>query len=262
MWYNLTSSIARCFPAGNRENSANQAIYRENAWLPISIPHPCSRYVRAPRRTYMPAFIDLTGQHFGRLQVLSIVDYRYREYIWRCLCTCGNSTEVAGRSLRCGETQSCGCLRRDRCIELRTTHGGNGTTLHTRYWDMIARCEKPQAINYARYGGRGITVCPRWRASFEAFRDDMGDPPPGTQLERRNNDGPYSPENCYWATLAEQSRNRRSTHWLTYQGKTQTLTEWAHEVGLKKATLWRRICVAGWDVERALTTPNPRSKEA
>jgi len=111
---------------------------------------------------------------------------------------------------------------------------------------------------FANYGGRGITVCERWR-SFWNFLADMGERPPGTCLERINNDGNYEPENCRWATMAEQLLNRRNNHRLTVGNETLTITEWSRRSGLQWKTIAERIR-RGWNAERAVQTPGRGSQ--
>lgn len=115
------------------------------------------------------------------------------------------------------------------------------------------RCQDVTAHNYARYGGRGITFDPRWN-DFDAFFADMGERPAGTSLDRIDNDGPYSPENCRWATPKEQGNNRANNRRLTHDGRTQTFAQWAREVGISRGVLYNRIDL-GWDAARALSTP-------
>lgn len=119
---------------------------------------------------------------------------------------------------------------------------------------MLGRCFNPKRRGWAAYGGRGITVVDRW-LEFAAFLEDMGPMPPGYTIERNDNDKPYAPENCRWATKDEQGRNRRNNHRLTFGGQTKLMSEWAKEYGLLFNTLWNRIHKAKWDIERALTSP-------
>lgn len=118
--------------------------------------------------------------------------------------------------------------------------------------NMMHKCYDKKHMNYAYYGGRGITVVKRWH-DFERFYADMGPAPSGLTLERKNNALGYSPANCLWATRKEQARNRRSNRVLTYGGATQCLMAWAHQTGLDRRTIARRIDVLGWPTERALT---------
>lgn len=121
---------------------------------------------------------------------------------------------------------------------------------------MIQRCYNPNNPKYPRYGGRGITVCDRWLGDngLRNFIEDMGQPPEGLSLDRIDNDGNYEPTNCKWSTNSEQSNN---THWankVTYKGRTQTLSQWAKELGVRRQSLYGRI-KGGWSVERAFETP-------
>lgn len=119
---------------------------------------------------------------------------------------------------------------------------------------MRARCENPEARRYCDYGGRGITVCERW-ADFENFLADMGRKPSlGHSIDRIDNDGPYSPENCRWATKTEQMRNRNSNRYLTHGGETLLMIEWAERLGCPSSVIHKRI-TRGWSVEKAVTTP-------
>lgn len=130
--------------------------------------------------------------------------------------------------------------------------------LYDTWAEMKQRCLISSKENYPRYGGRGVTVCDRWLNSFAAFEEDMSPRPPGTTLDRIDNDGPYSPENCRWATLTEQARNRSTNRFLEFRGQRKTVIDWAEEVGISRKTICSRLDQHGWSVERALTTP-PRA---
>lgn len=116
------------------------------------------------------------------------------------------------------------------------------------------RCRNPNNRDYPHYGGRGITVCERWD-NFETFLADMGIRPKGMTLDRVDNSKGYSPENCRWATRAEQSQNTRKTSFITYQGETRTVTDWAKISGISRDTLQARITILGYTPEQALTKP-------
>lgn len=123
-----------------------------------------------------------------------------------------------------------------------------------------SRCYNPKTPHFHNYGGRGIYMADEWRHNFKRFYADMGPQPVGKSLDRIDNNGPYGPGNCRWATHLEQCRNTRANRRLTFNGLTQTATDWADHVGLRKTTLMERL-YKGWTVERALTTPVGRYRQ-
>ena len=133
-------------------------------------------------------------------------------------------------------------------------HGGKGTPEYAAWRSMKRRCYAPNCSQYHNYGGRGIEVCPEWKDSFIQFREDMGlKPSPKHSLDRIDTDGNYSPDNCRWATAQEQMANVRYNRKLTFQGRTLCLAEWSREVGIKDATIRKRLDIHGYTVEEALT---------
>jgi hypothetical protein len=134
------------------------------------------------------------------------------------------------------------------------THGRTLTPEYKVWRGVIQRCTNPKCPSWARYGGRGITVCERWR-EFENFLEDMGERPSGAHMiERTNNDGDYEPSNCEWATRPKQYRNRHDNRMLTHNGETLCLTDWATRGKLSVQALHYRLR-KGWSMEDALTTP-------
>lgn len=131
------------------------------------------------------------------------------------------------------------------------TKGKRRSAEHSVWTDMHKRCNNPKHKYYSRYGGRGITVCSRWH-SFQFFLADMGKRPKGHCLERLNNNGHYTPENCIWATAKQQARNRSTTLWITIGAQTKSLAEWCEERKLSYHTVFARIKSLGWDPEKAL----------
>lgn len=209
-----------------------------------------------------PAVKDITGFQYGDLTVLGFIGRRFSEnssrYLWLCKCSCGKKTQVDSGNLKSGHTKGCGHSRLDALREakkLERTHGLSKHRIRKIYNMMLQRCNNPKSINYNIYGGRGISVCSRWGVSFENFVKDMGLPPSKThQLERIDNNGNYTPENCTWASIKQQARNRRTNRLLTFMGETKCISEWAEIFGLSFHTLAHRLN-AGWDIEIALTKP-------
>jgi len=159
----------------------------------------------------MKPVIDLTGRIFTRLTVLSEAGRNnHKQVMWLCECSCGNKATIRGGSLKSGGTKSCGCLHKEAMVDLLTTHGLREHPLYMVWGGMKTRCYNENFHQYSDYGGRGITVCDRWRDSFEDFYNDMvGHYKKDLQLDRVNNDGNYEPSNVRWVTHQQNGMNRR-----------------------------------------------------
>lgn len=191
----------------------------------------------------------MVGRVFGKLTVVRRVGSDHNAATYECHCACGNTKVIDGRRLRRGLV-SCGCYRG----ESHRTHGGSSTPEFAVWLTMKARCSNENQECFSRYGGRGIKVCERWMA-FENFLADMGRRPSDRySIERINNEGDYEPSNCRWATIHEQTRNRRNNINLTHGGETMCLKDWAAKIGIEYGTLWSRF-KKGWTTEQILTTP-------
>lgn len=181
---------------------------------------------------------------------------------WHCCCDCGRMVTVRGTDLLSGHNASCGCLARDTTIARSKTHGhalrGMMSPTYVTWCLMRQRCANLKSPQYKWYGKRGIKVCDRWLDAFENFLADMGERPTGMSLDRVDPNGNYEPANCRWATPREQSNNTRRSRWITHNGETLTVAQFARKFNLPHHTLYKRLFYRKWDVERALTTPCPR----
>lgn len=202
----------------------------------------------------------MIGQAFGDLIVTEAARSRAnRGAFWLCKCVCGAIVDVAGCSLRSGHTKSCGCRNRRLSSERFTTHSSSRTPEYGVWCWMKQRCCNQRATHYDRYGGRGITVCERWRMphhGFSNFLKDMGPRPTSKHtIERFDNEGNYEPTNCHWVTRQRQANNTSKTVFITHNGVTCSLHDWARSLGLSPRTLRSRFVTLGWSAEKSLTTP-------
>ena len=186
---------------------------------------------RAPRNK-----ASLDGERFSRLVVTGQAD---NGHDWVCICDCGNKTITNTRNLRSGNTTSCGCMRGAP----RHGHAGVRSKTYSAWASMLSRCSNPRTHNFHRWGGRGISVCERWRV-FDNFLADMGEAPVGKSIDRfPDRNGNYEPNNCRWATQHEQIANRDDTK------LTEDLVQeiWGRrEHGEQASSIARRLGVSRW----------------
>lgn len=193
------------------------------------------------------------GNRFGIWTIIDEPNIRmYRTHIGViCRCDCGTERLVSTYCLKYGNSKSCGCVSLINSAKKNRTHGQSQHRIHGIWRSMKERCQNPNHHGYHRYGGRGIKVCKRWQKFENFLADNEAIFNEGLTLDRRNNDGHYSPRNCQWVTKKDQSNNRHNNLFLEFNGERLTCAQWAVKVGVKEITLRKRI-QAGWPPERCL----------
>ena len=214
----------------------------------------------------MGIFIDLTGKKIGRLTVIR----RVEDYIspkgqhgrrWLCKCDCGKECIVTATHLNCKDTKSCGCLLQES--KGNTKHNKYHTRLYKIFRKIKERCYNKNCRGYENYGARGIKMCKEWREDFLSFYSwakengyDENAKKFDCTIDRIDVNGDYCPENCRWVNMKTQGRNKRNNKFVSFNGETHCLSEWAEKYGIKYLTFYKRYVYKGWDFEKALTTPN------
>lgn len=197
-----------------------------------------------------------SGSVYGRLTVQSELPRRIRQTEYSCSCSCGATKIATAGALMRGNVKSCGCWRRENSKAIHTTHGGAKTQLFYVWHTMRRRCSDPNTRSHKNYGQRGIKVCSDWADNFGSFRAwaEGAGYRAGLQLNRVDNDGPYSPENCEWTTCVLNNNNRNNNVRLTIFGETKTMADWSRDrnCNVSYSTLRQRLSY-GWNPERALT---------
>ena len=220
----------------------------------------------------MGIITDRTGERYGRLLVLKqgpdLFSPKGKRLItWICRCDCGNETVVRSEHLTSHHTLSCGCAHKEQMEWWKTFAITHGKTKEKSYktWLLVKRrCYNKKDIDYPYYGGRGIKLAGEWEKNPGAFCEYVENLPRysenGTTIDRINPNKNYEPGNLRWLTIQEQQSNKRNNIFLTFDGRTMTLTDWAKETGISQPTLTRRK-QAGWSVEQMLTIPpNPHNR--
>lgn len=204
---------------------------------------------------------NLEGLRFGRLVAVDRAENKgtgtAAKAQWLCSCDCGGSCIAQAGALKSGNTQSCGCLKREASMRnaslLNRKHGKTGSRAHTTWMSMLQRCNDHSHRSFKDYGGRGIKVCERW-LEFANFYADMGDPPDGHSIERNRVNEGYSPENCQWIPSSKQAHNRRDSFLIKAFGEELPPAAWARKTGLSKAAILYRKA-SGMSDEAAVSTP-------
>ncbi len=185
--------------------------------------------------------IDMTGKKYSSITAIRPSGVSAsRDIKWLFLCDCGVEFEANGYHARTGKITTCPKCASERSRVSTLKHGLTGTVEFSTWTEIKTRCYNKKRPEYKNYGGRGIKVCERWLESFENFLLDMGPRPDGMSIDRKDNDGDYSPENCQWSTRTDQANNKRNNHKITIDGITKNRAEWAKEYGISSSAILLR----------------------
>jgi hypothetical protein len=199
------------------------------------------------------------GQKFGKLTVLAKGSRSGEQsFKWECICECGNKTFSRGDHLKSGRSNSCGCMRhitRRQMVENSYGFKIRKHGLYSVWMSMKQRCTDPNCISYKYYGGRGITVCNEWAESYESFYEwsTSNGWAPGLQIDRKQVNGSYCPENCRYVTPQINSNNRRSNVIVNLSGVDMTLSQACHKLGLKPNIIGQRMRRDKMDFQKAIS---------
>lgn len=184
-------------------------------------------------------FIDISGQTFGRLKVIKYTRRKNSYTMFLCKCECGNEKEVSSHHLKRGNTISCGCYQKEKNHEKK--HGETGTKIYGLWSSIKQRCYNPKNQAFDNYGGRGIKMCDEWQdfISFKKWLMKSGYKE-GLTLERLDFNSDYTPENCTFIPLEQQTKNTRRNLFIEYNGKKMIMSDWAIETGINYRTLLSR----------------------
>lgn len=200
--------------------------------------------------------LDRTGKKYGPWKVVKFVRKEVSSgkssSVWLCKCKCGKKQEILANRFYHPPVCSCGINKKRKPV----IHGKSRSRIYVIWSSMKTRCLCASHPSYERYGARGITVCKDW-LSFESFYKDIGNPPKGMTLDRKDNSKGYSSNNCRWATLIQQSNNMRSNRLITHKGQTKTISEWARKTGLSKQCIAHRLN-SNWPISAIFIKKNMR----
>lgn len=194
------------------------------------------------------------GRKFGRLTIANIVGNRKNGIVVECDCECGQRCLKLIKHILSGASKSCGCLNKELVSKKFKTHGLSKHPIRKIHNAMMSRCYNVSSKSYKDYGGRGIRVFDEWHLFINFYNDMVVGYSAGLEIDRIDVNGDYRKENCRWATRHQQQRNRRDNVFITIDGKTNIMSDWAKISGVKKATIWFRLKM-GWPPTEAVFCP-------
>lgn len=193
------------------------------------------------------------GNKYGRLTAIKFHHKdKWRHPYWLFKCKCGNKKVIDVYKVTTKATKSCGCLHKELLSKNNATHRMTKTPTYISWIDMKTRCYNQKYRQRRNYKDKGITICDRWKNSFENFYQDMGKRPAGKTLDRINNDGNYELNNCRWATAKQQANNTSKNCIILFNKQAKTLAEWSQFLNIKYSTIHSRLN-RGWSINKSLT---------
>jgi len=205
---------------------------------------------------------NIIGNRYGKLTVVELYGKdKHHNQIYRCICDCGNEQFASAYRLKSASVKSCGCLKKEQPKKAFTTHGLRNHQLYIRWYKMKSRCNNPQDPRYKDYGGRGIRICSEWENDLRKFYEwsMTHGYSENLTLDRIDNDGDYTPDNCRWTDSYTQAANKRNNHCITLNGQTKILAEWCRIYNISPVCVVGRLH-RGWSEMNALTIPPKRKK--
>lgn len=196
---------------------------------------------------------NMIGEHFGDWTVIAKSEPKNGKTIWKCKCKCGKTKDVYGCNLLSGKSKGCGCTRDKTARQRMQTHGESHTKLYYVWHTMLRRCEDHNTKSYADYGKRGICVCEEWH-KYETFKQwaYLSGYSDGLEINRKDNNGNYEPNNCEWVTKSENMNNTRRTRYYEYKGGRYTVRQLSEMCGYSYKTIQNRL-YSGWSVDESIT---------
>lgn len=187
--------------------------------------------------------VDLTGERFGKLLVLSKGENKGKNTSWKCVCDCGTIRDYLTYNLTAGKSNSCGCQRIESLSKAFTTHGETGTRLYNIFKGMSQRCYNQNNPAYIYYGNKGVKICQEWKNDFLIFKEwaEKNGYNDEKSIDRIDASGNYEPDNCRWVSMQKQQNNKLNSAFVIINEEKLTIAEWAEINNTNKYTLYSKF---------------------